>query len=87
MFEIQIYQFIYNYIYTHTHALIHILQVDIHAGFLYDAVMLYSHALQDALDQGYNLNNISQVARLIFNTTFTGKQFYTYIYIYIYNMP
>ena len=48
------------------------LQVDVHAGMLYNSVLLYANALQDALDNGYSATDGLEVARRMFNRTFQG---------------
>ncbi len=40
---------------------------------LYDAVLLYSIALNKTLEQGGQISNGSEISRLMWNRTFEGK--------------
>ena len=47
--------------------------MDAHAVLLYDAVMLYGYALNDALADNQELNESSVIYRYLTNRTFEGK--------------
>ena len=49
-----------------------VLQVDIYAGFLHDAVVLYAHAAHDLLRAGGNLTDGEALIKHMTNRSFQG---------------
>ncbi|XP_023931697.1 atrial natriuretic peptide receptor 2-like [Lingula anatina] len=47
-------------------------QVDVHAGMIYDAIMLYAHALNDVIEEGGNEFDGQRIARQMYNKTIKG---------------
>jgi hypothetical protein len=48
-------------------------QIDVHAGMLYDSIMLYAFALNQAIQGGHNATHGQHIAQHIFNTSFQGN--------------
>ena len=49
-------------------------QVDDHASLLYDSVLLYALALQDAILLGHSVQDLDHISSLMFNRNFTGTK-------------
>jgi len=54
-------------------------QVPIYAAYLYDAVNLYAHALDEVLQEGGNIRNGTAIIEKVIGRTYKSKLNYNYV--------